>query len=40
LAEGGQVSGRRLAVIEHVVTSGGQIIESCAALRADGADIV
>jgi orotate phosphoribosyltransferase len=40
LAEGGQVSGRRLAVIEDVVTSGGQIIESCAALRADGADIV
>ena len=38
LAEGGQVSGRRLAVIEDVVTSGGQIIESCAALRADGAD--
>lgn len=40
LAEGGQVTGRRLAVIEDVVTSGGQIIESCAALREDGADIV
>jgi orotate phosphoribosyltransferase len=40
LAEGDQVSGRRLAVIEDVVTSGGQIIESCAAMREDGADIV
>ena len=40
LAEGGQVTGRRLVVIEDVVTSGGQIIESCAALREDGADIV
>jgi orotate phosphoribosyltransferase len=40
LAEGGQVAGRRLAVIEDVVTSGGQLIESCAALRERGADIV
>jgi orotate phosphoribosyltransferase len=40
LAEGGEVSGRRLAVIEDVVTSGGQIIESCAALRDRGADVV
>lgn len=29
LAEGGRVRGRRLAVIEDVVTSGGQVIESC-----------
>jgi orotate phosphoribosyltransferase len=39
LAEGGEVAGRRLAVIEDVVTSGGQLIESCAALREQGADI-
>jgi len=39
LAEGGQVRGRRLAVIEDVVTSGGQVIESCRELRAQGADI-
>jgi orotate phosphoribosyltransferase len=40
LAEGGEVAGRRLAVIEDVVTSGGQLIESCTALRERGADIV
>ena len=40
LAEGGDVAGRRLVVIEDVVTSGGQLIESCAALRERGADIV
>lgn len=40
LAEGGEVAGRRLAVIEDVVTSGGQLIRSCAALRERGADIV
>jgi orotate phosphoribosyltransferase len=40
LAEGGDVSGRRLTVIEDVVTSGGQVIESCAALRALGAEIL
>jgi orotate phosphoribosyltransferase len=40
LAEGGEVAARRLAVIEDVVTSGGQLIESCAALRERGAEIV
>jgi orotate phosphoribosyltransferase len=40
LAEGGEVAGRRLAVIEDVVTSGGQLIESCGALRERGSDIV
>jgi orotate phosphoribosyltransferase len=30
LAEGGAISGRRLLVIEDVVTSGGQVVESCA----------
>jgi orotate phosphoribosyltransferase len=38
-AEGGEVKGRRLLVVEDVVTSGGQIIESVRALRADGAII-
>jgi orotate phosphoribosyltransferase len=39
LAEGGPVEGRRLAVIEDVVTSGGQVLESCRELREQGADI-
>jgi orotate phosphoribosyltransferase len=39
LAEGGDVAGRRLVVIEDVVTSGGQIIESTEALRALGARV-
>ncbi len=38
-AEGGEIDGRRLAVVEDVVTSGGQLLESCAALRDAGADI-
>jgi hypothetical protein len=39
LAEGGTVAGRRLAVIEDVITSGGQAVESCRQLRAEGATI-
>jgi orotate phosphoribosyltransferase len=39
LAEGGQVAGRRLAVIEDVVTSGGQVLDSCRELREQGAEI-
>ena len=39
LAEGGQVVGRRVLVVEDVVTSGGQVVESCAALRALGAEV-
>lgn len=39
LAEGGEIAGRRLAVIEDVVTSGGQVVESCRALRERGARI-
>ena len=39
LAEGGDVAGRRLAVVEDVVTSGGQVISSCAELRQRGATI-
>jgi orotate phosphoribosyltransferase len=40
LAEGGEVEGRRLAVIEDVITSGGQVIESCRELRERGAEVV
>ena len=39
LAEGGEIDGRRLVVIEDVITSGGQVIESCRALREHGAQI-
>ncbi|MDP8967948.1 MAG: orotate phosphoribosyltransferase [Actinomycetota bacterium] len=39
LAEGGEVAERRLAVIEDVVSSGGQLVESCRALRDRGAEI-
>lgn len=38
-AEGGEVRGKRLLVVEDVVTSGGQILESVRALREDGAII-
>jgi len=37
LAEGGDVDGRRLTVIEDVVTSGGQVVASCGDLRQRGA---
>jgi orotate phosphoribosyltransferase len=39
LAEGGPVRGLRLVVIEDVVTSGGQIIDSVRSLRTQGAII-
>jgi len=39
LAEGGPVAGRRILVVEDVVTSGGQVVEACAALRTLGADV-
>ncbi len=39
LAEGGTIEGRRLTVVEDVVTSGGQVIASCADLRSLGATI-
>jgi orotate phosphoribosyltransferase len=34
LAEGGELAGLRLLVVEDVVTSGGQVITSCGDLRA------
>jgi orotate phosphoribosyltransferase len=37
LAEGGDVDGRRVTVVEDVVTSGGQVIASCGDLRTRGA---
>ena len=40
LAEGGEVAGRRVAVVEDVVTSGGAVIAACNALRELGADVV
>lgn len=39
LAEGGDIEGCKLVLIEDVVTSGGQILESTAALRERGAII-
>lgn len=39
LAEGGEIDGRKITVIEDVVTSGGQVITSCGDLRDRGADI-
>jgi orotate phosphoribosyltransferase len=39
LAEGFDVAGRRLVVVEDVVTSGGAVVDSCRALRADGAEV-
>lgn len=39
LAEGGQVRGRRLVIVEDVVTTGGQIILSATELRKLGARV-
>jgi orotate phosphoribosyltransferase len=38
-AEGGEVAGRRLVIIEDVITSGGQVVLSAADLRGEGAVI-
>ena len=37
LAEGSDIAGRRLTVVEDVVTSGGQVVISCGDLRERGA---
>ena len=39
LAEGGDVAGRTLVVVEDVVTSGGQVVMSCRDLRELGAHV-
>lgn len=36
LAEGGELHGRRITVVEDVVTSGGQVVTSCGDLRERG----
>ncbi len=38
-AEGGEVQGKKITIVEDVVTSGGQILLSAAALRSEGAII-
>ena len=40
LAEGAEVAGQRVVVVEDVITSGGQVVASARDLRALGADIV
>jgi orotate phosphoribosyltransferase len=39
LAEGGEIAGRRLCIVEDVVTSGGAILDAAVELRARGAEI-
>jgi orotate phosphoribosyltransferase len=38
-AEGLEVAGRRLVVVEDVVTSAGAVVEACRALRSEGAEV-
>lgn len=38
-AEGPQIKGQRLTLIEDVITTGGQVVESCQDLRGEGAVI-
>jgi orotate phosphoribosyltransferase len=38
-AEGPSIKGKRLTLIEDVITTGGQVVTSCADLRSDGANI-
>jgi orotate phosphoribosyltransferase len=39
LAEGGDVAGMRVTLVEDVVTSGGAVLDACRELRALGADV-
>ena len=39
ICEGGDIKGRRLLIIEDVVTTGGQIVLSSQDLRAEGAEV-
>ena len=38
-AEGGDVAGRRLLIVEDVITSGGQVVASAGDLRGEGAEV-
>lgn len=40
LAEGAEISGRKVVVVEDVVTSGGQVVASAEELRSRGAELV
>ena len=40
LAEGGELKGRKIIIVEDVVTSGGQVLLSAKDLRALGAEII
>ena len=40
LAEGAEVSGKRVLVVEDVITTGGQVVASAQDLRERGADLV
>ena len=40
LAEGADISGRKVVVVEDVVTSGGQVVASAEELRSRGAELV
>lgn len=39
LAEGSDIAGRKVCIVEDVITTGGQVIESAAELRTQGAEI-
>ncbi|MBC6414955.1 MAG: orotate phosphoribosyltransferase [Bdellovibrionales bacterium] len=40
LCEGGEIKGKKLCLIEDVITTGGQVIQSCQDLRALGAQVI
>lgn len=40
LTEGTPVNGRRVLIVEDVITTGGQVLDSAAALHAEGAELI